>query len=186
MRMMTPEMAANVSQTLWSTADLRRKMDPAAPTGQARSVQKKRGTNNWRSLKMFSEHPGRRIAIAGAVVLVAVLWLAPRELRQTIGLKLMYGFGAMMPAVVIGGLTGWLSYDVRAWFWTTFSLMLITVIISFTNPLLGWNIAAGAAYLCIPLAFYVFSIRKSETRKIQVAENKRESMVRINPEDEPW
>ncbi|ESZ30598.1 hypothetical protein [Mesorhizobium sp. L2C084A000] len=130
---------------------------------------------------MFSEHPGRRIAIAGAVALVAILWLMPRELRQTIGLKLTYGFGAMLPAIVVGGLTGWLSYKVSIWFWANFILILITIIATFTNPLLGWNIAAGAAYLCIPLAFYVYSVQKSESPELQAAEKKR-----INPEDEPW
>lgn len=124
---------------------------------------------------MFSEHPGRRIAVAGAVVLVAALWLMPSEMRQTSGLKLARGFGTVAPAVVLGGLVGWLLYNIHAWFWTTFSLLLVTLIIVLGDPAagLGWIITAGGIYLCISLAFYVFYVLNLESREMQTEEEPR-------------
>jgi hypothetical protein len=75
-----------------------------------------------------------RVAVVGALIVV-LAWtfgLTPRE-RLHVGLWLAYWAGYFAPALVIGGLIGFVTWNKRGWVMTTGAGVLLTVVVIFAH-----------------------------------------------------
>lgn len=76
-----------------------------------------------------------RAGILLGFLFVITIFLIPSDLRSAIALKSVYILGFYSPAIVIGGIAGWLFFSVDVWWKTTLGIGLFIAILQILSAL---------------------------------------------------
>lgn len=70
-----------------------------------------------------------RLSLRFAILGVALLAFGLAFIPPSATLKVAYAIGYFLPAILVGGAAGWLSYSRRVWLWTTGVLAVLTLLL---------------------------------------------------------
>lgn len=72
---------------------------------------------------VFANNILARLGILVVIGLIIALFFIPGTIVSSLAAKSLYHFG---PAIIVGGVAGWLTYSVGVWWKTTLVVALVT------------------------------------------------------------
>lgn len=74
---------------------------------------------------------GIRLSIASIIAVAVAAVILPTDVRLALELKAIFYLG---PAIILGGLVGWLTFNKWIWLWTTIGLAAATLALETAFP----------------------------------------------------